>query len=129
RVAHSLTNGLRRMHANVILIGPEVFLPQSYAIEAENSSPAVSVQRDFDSILSQVDAVILLRIQRERFNGSSTLSDSEYIDRYQLHAKRLERLRPDAIVMHPGPYNRGVELDDSVLSYAGWRYAKQIAHG
>jgi len=57
------------------------------------------------------------------------LSDEEYITRYRLDARRLERMREDAIVMHPGPYHRGMELDDSVLEFAGWRYAKQVMHG
>ncbi len=57
------------------------------------------------------------------------LSDEEYIAQYRLDAKRLGRLREETIVMHPGPYNRGVELDDSVLEFAGWRYARQVMHG
>jgi len=132
RVAHSLTHGLRRMGANVALVGPETFLPDSYTVAAESSNGAVTVTRDFDTIIPDVDAIVLLRIQRERFsseNHAGTIDDREYIERFQLHGKRLAKLSPDAIVMHPGPYNRGVELDDSVLSFTGWRYAKQIAHG
>ncbi|HEX5275305.1 MAG TPA: aspartate carbamoyltransferase catalytic subunit [Candidatus Rubrimentiphilum sp.] len=122
RVAHSNIAGLRAFGAEVILVGPPGFLPDDYM------RPHAKVVRDLDSILPDVDAVMLLRIQRERFKNMP-LSDQEYIARYRLDAKRLERMRDDAIVMHPGPYHRGVELDDSVLEFAGWRYAKQVMHG
>src|SRR5581483_8545405 len=102
--------------------GPPGFLPDGYM------SAQAAVVRDFDSVLSDVDVVMLLRIQRERF-ADMPLSDQEYIARYRLEAARLRRMRDDAIVMHPGPYHRGVELDDSVLEFAGWRYASQVMHG
>ncbi|MGB8518593.1 MAG: aspartate carbamoyltransferase catalytic subunit [Candidatus Tumulicola sp.] len=122
RVAHSTIRGLRRLNANVALVGPEAFLPLDYATEG------ISVERDFDGILPNVDAVVLLRIQRERFD-EMPLSDEEYVARYRLDARRLKMLRSDAVVMHPGPYNRGMELDDSVLEFAGWRYLKQVRNG
>ncbi len=122
RVAHSNIAGLRAFGAEVILVGPPGFLPEDYM------QPHVKVVRDLDAILPEVDAVMLLRIQRERFKAMP-LSDEEYIARYRLDSKRLKRMRADAIVMHPGPYHRGMELDDSVLEFAGWRYAKQVMHG
>ncbi|HEY1867411.1 MAG TPA: aspartate carbamoyltransferase catalytic subunit, partial [Candidatus Cybelea sp.] len=122
RVAHSAIHGLGRLGASVILVGPEPFLPTSYA------GDGVRVERDFDAILPEVDAVVLLRIQRERFD-EMPISDNDYVTAYRLDARRLEALRPEAIVMHPGPYNRGMELDDSVLTFAGWRYARQVHHG
>jgi aspartate carbamoyltransferase catalytic subunit len=70
----------------------------------------------------------LLRIQRERF-VAMPISDEEYVAGYRLDHRRLGLLRKEAIVMHPGPYNRGMELDDSVLDFAGWRYARQVHHG
>ncbi|MBV8223234.1 MAG: aspartate carbamoyltransferase catalytic subunit, partial [Candidatus Eremiobacteraeota bacterium] len=57
------------------------------------------------------------------------ISDKEYVARFRLDKRRLSLVRKDAIVMHPGPYNRGVELDDAVLEFAGWRYARQVQHG
>ncbi len=122
RVAHSAIRGLRRLGANVVLVGPEPFLPGSYA---ENG---VAIERDFDAVLPTVDAVILLRIQKERF-AAMPISNDEYVTAYRLDHRRLALLRKEAIVMHPGPYNRGMELDDSVLEYAGWRYARQVSHG
>jgi aspartate carbamoyltransferase catalytic subunit len=122
RVAHSAIRGLSRLGTTVVLVGPEGFLPNTYAGEG------VRVERDFDAVLPNVDAVILLRIQRERF-VAMPISDEEYVAGYRLDRRRLGLLRKDAIVMHPGPYNRGMELDDSVLDFAGWRYARQVHHG
>jgi aspartate carbamoyltransferase catalytic subunit len=122
RVAHSAIRGLSRLGTTVVLVGPEGFLPSTYAGEG------VRVERDFDAVLPNVDAVILLRIQRERF-VAMPISDEEYVAGYRLDHRRLGLLRKEAIVMHPGPYNRGMELDDSVLDFAGWRYARQVHHG
>jgi aspartate carbamoyltransferase catalytic subunit len=122
RVAHSLISGLQRLKAKVVLIGPEAFVPSEYA------SDGIRIERDLDAMLGSVDAVALLRIQRERFSAMP-LTDAEYVERYCLTESRLKRLPKRAIVMHPGPYNRGVELDECVLDYAGWRYAKQVMHG
>jgi aspartate carbamoyltransferase catalytic subunit len=122
RVAHSTMRGLARLGAAVILVGPESFLPGSYAADR------ITVERDFDAVLPTVDAIVLLRIQRERF-VETPISDAEYVERYRLDGPRLQRLRRDAVVMHPGPYNRGVELDAAVLDFPGWRYARQVHHG
>ena len=122
RVAHSTIRGLLRLGAQPVLVGPEDLLTPADTIAG------VTIERDLDAVISTVDAVILLRIQRERF-ASMSLSDSEYVQRYQLGAQRLRRLAAHAIVMHPGPYNRGMELDDSVLEFTGWRYARQVHHG
>jgi aspartate carbamoyltransferase catalytic subunit len=122
RVAHSSIAGLRSLGAEVILVGPEGFLPDDFA------QPHVRIERDFDNCVGEVDAIILLRIQRERFDDMP-ISDEEYIQKYRLDANRLQHVREETIVMHPGPYNRGVELDDSVLTFAGWRYARQVMHG
>lgn len=122
RVAHSTIRGLQRLGASVVLVGPESFLPSSYA------GNGIAVERDFDAVLPHVDAIVLLRIQRERF-VEMPISDQEYVRGYRLDERRLALARKDTIVMHPGPYNRGMELDDSVLAFAGWRYARQVHHG
>lgn len=122
RVAHSLIAGLRSVGAEVLLVGPTGFLPDGFM------QPDVRIERDFDAVLPEADAIVLLRIQRERISDMP-LSDDEYIKRYRLDRRRLKKVREETIVMHPGPYNRGVELDDSVLTFAGWRYANQVMHG
>ncbi|MDP9018655.1 MAG: aspartate carbamoyltransferase catalytic subunit [Candidatus Eremiobacteraeota bacterium] len=124
RVAHSNIAGLRGLGAEVVLIGPSQFLPESFAADG------VRIERDFDRVLPELDAVILLRIQRERFSENpSLISDSDYIEAYRLDGRRLKSLQEETIVMHPGPYNRGIELADDVLTYAGWRYANQVRYG
>ena len=105
-----------------MLVGPPDLLSQNDAIEG------TQLERDLDRVLGHVDGIILLRVQRERFERMS-LTDREYIERYQLGAARLQKLAPHAVIMHPGPYNRGMELDDTVLDFAGWRYARQVRHG
>ncbi len=122
RVAHSLIVGLHRLDAQAILVGPEALVPTSYERDG------VRVERDLSAILPSADAVLLLRIQRERFT-QMPISDDEYVARYRLDAARLGLLRESAIVMHPGPYNRGIELDESVLRFPGWRYSRQVLHG
>ncbi len=122
RVAHSLIAGLKRVGAKTVLVGPESFLPDEYA--AQN----VRVERNFDAVLPQADGIVLLRIQRERFE-KMPLSDADYIRDYRLDEARLAKVRDNAVILHPGPYNRGMELDDCVLDFAGWRYAKQVRHG
>jgi aspartate carbamoyltransferase catalytic subunit len=122
RVAHSLIAGLKRAASNLVLVGPPAFLPDEYA------GPNVRIERDFDAVLPQADGIVLLRIQRERF-ATMPLSDEEYIRDYRLDEARLAKVRDDAVILHPGPYNRGMELDDAVLDFAGWRYAKQVRHG
>ncbi len=122
RVAHSTIHGLRRLGAKVVLVGPDFFLPSAYAQEG------VALERDLDAILPDVDAIVLLRIQRERF-AAMPMNDADYIAGYQLNGERLSRVAEKAIIMHPGPYNRGMELDDTVLTFAGWRYARQVFHG
>ena len=124
RVAHSNILGLKGMGAEVILVGPEAFLPDSF------KGDGVRVERDFDKVLPECDAVVLLRIQRERFSAAGVaITDDEYIKGYRLDGNRLKALKEETIVMHPGPYNRGIELADDVLQYAGWRYANQVRHG
>ena len=122
RVAHSAIRGLGRLGAQIVLVGPESFLPGTYA------GNGISIDRDFDHVLPSADAVVLLRIQRERF-AEVPISDREYVERYRLDNRRLGLLQKDAIVMHPGPYNRGIELEDAVLEFAGWRYTRQVFHG
>jgi aspartate carbamoyltransferase catalytic subunit len=123
RVARSNIIGLRALGAEVTLIGPHTLLPA--AMEREG----VRVERDLDRVLPELDALMLLRIQRERIASAVLPSLEDYARNYRLDARRLRALAPHAIVMHPGPYNRGVELTEDVFGFAGWRYAQQVSHG
>jgi aspartate carbamoyltransferase catalytic subunit len=123
RVARSNILGLRALGADVTLVGPHTLLPA--AMERDG----VRISRNLDAVLPNVDAVMLLRIQRERIASAVLPSLDDYARNYRLDARRLTMLAPGAIVMHPGPYNRGVELTEDVFSYPGWRYAQQVSHG
>jgi aspartate carbamoyltransferase catalytic subunit len=123
RVARSNVLGLRALGAEVTLVGPHTLLPDAMQTDG------VRIERDLDRILPDVDAVMLLRIQRERIASAVLPSLDDYARNYRLDAGRLRRLPPHAVVMHPGPYNRGVELTEDVFGFPGWRYAQQVSHG
>ena len=74
----------------------------------------VEVFYDIKQGLRDVDVVMMLRLQRERMDGGFIPSEREYYHRYGLDAKKLSYAKPDAIVMHPGPMNRGVEIDGEI---------------
>ena len=111
RVARSNVFGLTTLGANVLLVGPPALVPPNFAHIA--SGPGrVSVSHDLDAVLGQVDAVMLLRIQRERQDGGEIPDDHR--SRYGLTVQRAQQLAPGVPVMHPGPMNRGVEIDSQV---------------
>jgi aspartate carbamoyltransferase catalytic subunit len=89
----------------------------------------VRIERDFDAVLPHVDAIMMLRIQRERITSGLLPSLDDYTQRYQLNRARLRALRHDAVILHPGPYNRGVELTDEVLDDPRSRYVAQVTNG
>lgn len=114
RVARSNLHGLRALGANVVLVGPPTLVDDSFESILPSDAPgAVEVTHDFDGVLEGVDAVMMLRIQRERASGGAISSD--YRRLYGLTAQRARRLRPEQLILHPGPVNRGVEMDGSVL--------------
>ncbi len=109
RVARSLIHGLTTLGTpDVRVIGPRTLLP--YRVE----SLGVRVFHDMRDGLSGCDVVVMLRLQSERMKGALLPSPGEYFKHYGLTPEKLARAKPDAIVMHPGPMNRGVEIDSAV---------------
>jgi len=108
RVARSNIFLLTTMGATVRLIGPPTLIP--YGIEAMG----VAVFHDMDAGLQGVDIVMMLRLQKERMTKGLVPSAREFFRFYGLDAARLARAKPDALVMHPGPMNRGVEIDSAI---------------
>ena len=108
RVARSNLYGLSKMGSRVIFVGPPPFL----AGLGDIATP-VETSTDLDAVLPECDAVMMLRVQFERHRGFS-FDLEEYKRGYQLTAKRLARAKPGAIVLHPGPINRGIEITDEV---------------
>jgi aspartate carbamoyltransferase catalytic subunit len=79
--------------------------------------------------LGKADAVMMLRIQKERGAAIENMSDSEYLDKYGLNRSRYNRMKKGAIVMHPAPVNRGVEIDSSLVEADRSRIFKQMQNG
>lgn len=123
RVARSNIVAFRMLGIELTLVGPRTLLPDEFA------QAGLRIERDFDAVLGDVDAVMMLRIQHERITSALLPALGDYTRSYQLNRARLHRLRHDAIIMHPGPYNRGVELTDEVLADPRSRYVAQVANG
>ena len=105
RVARSNIHLLGKMENRLRLIGPPTLVPsgaQDWGVE---------VYDDMHEGLKDCDVVMMLRLQKERMDGGFIPSEREYYHRYGLNAEKLANAKPDAIVMHPGPMNRGVEID------------------
>ena len=108
RVARSNILLLGKMENRLRLIGPPTLMP------AEIGKFGVEVYDDMRAGLDGVDVVMMLRLQRERMDGGFIPSEREYYHRFGLDAEKLAYAAPDAIVMHPGPMNRGVEIDGEI---------------
>jgi aspartate carbamoyltransferase catalytic subunit len=110
RVARSDINALTTLGcAEVRVVGPKTLVP------ADMAQMGVRVCHTLDEGLRDCDVVIALRLQNERMSGALLPSSQEYFKRFGLTPERLRIAKPDAIVMHPGPINRGVEMDSAVV--------------
>src|SRR3954452_19987984 len=108
RVARSNIHLLTAMNARVRVVAPSTLLPPGI------ERMGVEVARDMREGLAGADIVMMLRLQRERMNGSFVPSTAEYFHYFGLDQKKLAYAKPGALVMHPGPMNRGVEMDSIV---------------
>ncbi len=124
RVARSDLHALRALDCGEIRVcGPASLLPDAATLAG------CGVFHDFDAALEGVDAVMMLRLQRERMAEGLVESLDDYHRAYGLTATRLRRAAPDAIVMHPGPLNRGVEITDAVADGPQSWILRQVANG
>ena len=112
RVARSNVLCLTALGAEVRLCAPPALMP------AEVEQMKVAPFLDFDAALEDADVVMMLRLQMERMQGQFIPSPREYHHLYGLTPERLAKAKPDALVMHPGPMNRGVEIDSNVADMA-----------
>jgi aspartate carbamoyltransferase catalytic subunit len=108
RVARSNLLLLSKMENRIRLIGPPTLMPSGI------EKFGVEIFDNMDEGLQDVDVVMMLRLQKERMDGGFIPSEREYYHRYGLNVKKLSHAKPDAIVMHPGPMNRGVEIDSDI---------------
>ena len=124
RVARSNAMLLPRLGARVILCGPKELLPD----EALGLAAGIEIERNFDRALGQADVAMMLRIQRERLAGLE-LDLNDYMARYQLSEERLAGQAPAALVLHPGPMIRGLEIAGEVADGPQSAIEEQVRHG
>ena len=134
RVARSNLWSLTTLGAEVTLVAPRPLLPSAMVNgtadrEHPLALPPVRVASDLDEAIVGADAVMTLRIQSERLRGKLLPSSAEFARRYQLTAERVALASPDAIVMHPGPMNEGVEIAVDVAHGPQSRIEAQVSAG
>ena len=123
RVVGSLVPALETMGAHVILVGPPTFQvddPRWFACEQTSS---------LDEVIEDVDVVYMLRVQLERMEGATIPSRREYNRLWGLDMQRVKRMKPHAIICHPGPMNRGMEINADVADCARSRILTQVNSG
>ncbi len=124
RVARSACHLLGKFGVKIILCGPAELVPEI----ASTLAPGVRVTRHIEDALRGTDVVMLLRVQKERLAGQK-IDLPDYIARYQMTAARLKAAKKDAIVMHPGPIIRGLELTGEVADGAQARILEEVRNG
>jgi aspartate carbamoyltransferase catalytic subunit len=123
RVARSNVFAFTALGAEVTLVAPRTLLP------VVTADWPVTVTEDFDMVLQEIDAVYLLRVQAERGGASVFPSLPEYVSRYGMTRERFTKLKPDSVVLHPGPMNRGVEIAGEVADSDRSLVLDQVANG
>ena len=123
RVARSDLQGLLKLGAEVTFVGPKTLVPGAFR------ELGAKVSHDLDEVLPEMDVVNMLRIQLERFDDKPFPSIREYARIFGLTARRLERARPDLLIMHPGPINRGVEMTPDVADGTRSVILNQVTNG
>ncbi len=124
RVARSQIHAFNTLGVGELrVIGPKTLIPPAA------SSLGVRIFHDMQAGLEDVDVVIMLRLQKERMRGALLPSEGEFFQRYGLSEKKLAHAKPDAIVMHPGPINRGVEIASAVADGPQSVILDQVSNG
>ena len=131
RVARSNVIALSRLGARVRLCGPATLVPKGIeAIGGDETRERVRAYHRLDDALEGADVVMMLRVQSERLGGAPRFANTrEYARYFGLNPRTLERAKPDAIVMHPGPVNRGVEMMPEVAEGSRSVILDQVSHG
>jgi aspartate carbamoyltransferase catalytic subunit len=122
-VARSNLRGLVKLGAKVTLVGPPTLLPRTF------ESLGAAVTHDLDAVLPAMDVVNMLRVQNERIESSAFPSVREYVQLYGMNSERLARCKPDVLITHPGPVNRGIELAADVADGPNSSILRQVTNG
>lgn len=123
RVARSNIHGLTKLGAKVLLVGPPTLVPRSF------EAMGVEVHHALDAVLDRVDVVNMLRVQFERISGPAFPSVREYSTMFGLTRARLAKMKPNLLVMHPGPINRGLEIESQVADGPHSGILQQVTNG
>lgn len=130
RVARTDIWGLTALGAHVVVCGPPTLLPPELGKPIEAGGlPPVTIEKDLDQAIIDADAVMTLRLQKERMQGGLLPSLREYSRLYQITDARMAKARPGAPVLHPGPMNEGVEITASVAHGAASAVEEQVQNG
>jgi aspartate carbamoyltransferase catalytic subunit len=121
RVANSNAHTLRRLGAKVFFSGPREWFDEGSLMNG--------TYMDLDALIPEVDVLMMLRIQHERHNEKVNLKPEDYLKKYGLTKEREARMKPNAIIMHPAPINRGVEIDNDLVECERSRIFKQMKNG
>jgi aspartate carbamoyltransferase catalytic subunit len=123
RVARSNVWALRKLGARVTLVGPTTLVPDIF------SELGVTVTHDLDAVLPEADVIMLLRIQHERQQRSFFPSVGEYVSLFGLNMTRFQKCKPNVLIMHPGPINRGVEIASELADGLNSTVLDQVQNG
>lgn len=132
RVARSNVLLLKMLGAEVVLVAPPTLLPvgvESWGGRAKRGESSLTVSHNLDAELPAADAVMMLRVQAERMNGGFFPSEREYSIRYGLNEKRTQLLAEDAVILHPGPMLRGMEIGFDVADSSRAAVLQQVTNG
>lgn len=128
RVARSNIWGFARMGAHIVLCGPPQLLPNEIT-QFPGTDGLVTIEPDLDIAVEGADVIMALRIQQERMDGARLPDLREYARLYSISEARLARAHPDAIVMHPGPLNQGVEISAAIAYGEASVIEEQVSNG
>ena len=117
RVAHTNIEVMRRLNMNVYVSGPKEF----------NDDSAEYI--DFDEAIEKMDVIMLLRVQFERHEGSMSMTNEEYHQQFGLTEERVSKMKDNAIIMHPAPVNRNIEIADNVVECSKSKIFPQMTNG
>jgi aspartate carbamoyltransferase catalytic subunit len=123
RVARSDVWAMTKLGAKVVLVGPPTLMP------TQVEKLPVEVSFSLDEVIEQVDVINMLRIQFERLGGNPFPSIREYSHYFGLTVERMKRAKPDILVMHPGPINRGLEMESEVADGPNSVILQQVTNG
>jgi aspartate carbamoyltransferase catalytic subunit len=123
RVARSNLQGLLKLGADVTFVGPATLVPRTF------EQLGARVCHEFDAVIDRFDVINMLRIQRERISSNVFPSLQEYSRLFGLTNERMRRAKPDVLVMHPGPINRGVEMSADVADGQQSAILRQVTNG